>query len=395
MDKIFKEIKEDILSREENLSKFACKSKEAILLKEDDRLKNNESRPAFFKDTDRIIHSMSYTRYIDKTQVYSFIENDHITHRVLHVQLVSKIARTIGRILNLNEDLIEAMALGHDVGHTPFGHMGEKFLNDICIKEEIGYFKHNAQSVRSLKDIEEVNITLQTLDGILAHNGEMLQDKYKPKEKTKEQFLQELEDAFNKENDSKKITPMTIEGCVVRISDIIAYIGRDIEDAIVVGSIKRTDIPKEITDVLGNNNSEIVDNIIKDIVKNSLDNGYISFSKDVYTALINLKEWNYKNIYYSEQATKNKDILENYFYKLYNLYLNYVEDIDKETNENEENNESKNRLYSFINQRSEEYKQNTSKKRMVIDYMAGQTDSYFLRECEYNFKEFNKDNLYK
>ena len=192
MDNLFEKIKKDMLAKEEELSEYACKSKDAILLKEDNRLKDNESRTVFSKDTDRIIHSMSYTRYIDKTQVYSFIENDHITHRVLHVQLVSKIARTIGKILNLNLDLIEAIALGHDVGHTPFGHTGEKFLNDICIKEDIGYFKHNAQSVRALKDIEEVNISLQTLDGILAHNGEMLQNEYKPKDKTVDQFLKEL-----------------------------------------------------------------------------------------------------------------------------------------------------------------------------------------------------------
>ena len=134
MEEIFKQIKQDFLIQEESLSKYACKSKDAILLKKDERLKENELRTAFSKDTDRIIHSLSYTRYIDKTQVYSFIENDHITHRVLHVQLVSKIARTIGKILNLNLDLIEAMALGHDIGHTPFGHTGEKFLNDIFIK---------------------------------------------------------------------------------------------------------------------------------------------------------------------------------------------------------------------------------------------------------------------
>lgn len=136
MDKLFNDIRIDLLEREESLSKYACKSKNAILLKEDINAKDNESRTAFSKDTDRIIHSMSYTRYIDKTQVYSFIENDHITHRVLHVQLVSKIARTIGKIMHLNLDLIEAIALGHDVGHTPFGHMGEKILNNICIKEK-------------------------------------------------------------------------------------------------------------------------------------------------------------------------------------------------------------------------------------------------------------------
>ena len=224
MENIFEQIKKDILTQEESLSKYACKSKDAILLRKDERLKENESRTAFSKDTDRIIHSMNYTRYIDKTQVYSFIENDHITHRVLHVQLVSKIARTIGRILNLNLDLIEAIALGHDVGHTPFGHTGESFLNNICIKENIGYFRHNAQSVRALKDIEGVNITLQTLDGILAHNGEMLQSEYRPQEKTKEQFLKEVEESFTEEDYDKKIVPMTLEGCVVRICDIIASI---------------------------------------------------------------------------------------------------------------------------------------------------------------------------
>ena len=389
MNKIFEKIKEEILTREEELSEFACKSKNAILLRKDDTIKENEFRPAFSKDTDRIIHSMSYTRYIDKTQVYSFVENDHISHRVLHVQLVSKIARTIGQSLNLNQDLIEAIALGHDVGHTPFGHAGERFLNEICIKEGIGCFCHNAQSVRALKSIENINITLQTLDGILAHNGEILQHEYKPKNKSKEQFLQELEECFKDENASRKIAPMTLEGCVVRISDVIAYIGRDIEDAITVGTIKREDIPLDITKVLGNNNSSIVDNLIKDIIMNSIGKGYIALSKEIYNALMKLKEWNYKNIYNSEEACKNEDILKEYFYKLYNDYLNYLD------NPSEVGNYSKDRLLKSINQRSKEYKEKTSIKRMVIDYMAGQTDSFFLRECEYNFKEFNIDKLYE
>ena len=389
MNLIFEQIKNEILEREENLSKYACKSKEAILIQKDERLKENECRTAFSKDTDRIIHSMNYTRYIDKTQVYSFIENDHITHRVLHVQLVSKIARTIGNILNLNQDLIEAISLGHDVGHAPFGHTGELFLNNICIKENIGYFTHNAQSVRVLKDIEGVNLTLQTLDGILAHNGEMLQSEYRPQEKTKEQFLEELEKSFKEKNWDKNIVPMTLEGCVVRICDIIAYIGRDIEDAIVVGTIKREEIPSDITKVLGDNNSVIVDTLIKDIIKNSYGKGYISFSKEVYQALMNLKNWNYANIYSSKQACKNEDIMEGYFYKLYDKYLSYLEA------NNKDDNRSKKRLLKFINKRSDEYKYSTPKQRIIIDYMAAQTDSYFLRECEDNFKEFNKDELYK
>lgn len=157
---MIEDIKEIMLTNEKLLSEYACKSEYGIKFSEE----KQDIRPVFFRDIDKIIHSQSYARYIDKTQVYSFIENDHITHRVLHVQLVAKEARTIGRALRLNEDLIEAIALGHDVGHTPFGHAGEKFLNDIATKENIGYFCHNAQSVKMLKDLENLNITLQTLD---------------------------------------------------------------------------------------------------------------------------------------------------------------------------------------------------------------------------------------
>lgn len=384
----FKEIRKEILNRDESLSKNACKNKDAIFLKENIE-KENEIRPVFFRDADRIIHSFTYTRYIDKTQVFPFTRNDHITHRVLHVQLVSKIARMIGKALNLNEDLIEAIALGHDVGHTPFGHKGEQFLDEICKKEQIGCFKHNAQSVRFLKDIEEINLSLQTLDGILAHNGEMIQDKYKPISKTKEEFLLELKSSFEDESFDKKIVPMTLEGCVVRISDIIAYIGRDIEDAIIVGTIKREDIPEDIVRVLGNNNSIIVDTITKDIIKNSIGKDYISFSKEVFEAMAKLKKWNYENIYTSEDACKNESIIREYFNKLFEVYLRYLEE------ENDDSNLSKKNIKEFVEQRSKEYLETTNKKRIVIDYLAGQTDHYFLRECEYNFKGFDKEKLYE
>ena len=154
-------IKENMLKNEKNLSSYACKTEEAIRFKE---YKEDDIRPAFFRDIDKIIYSLSYTRYTDKTQVFSHIDNDNISRRMTHVQMVSKIARTIGRALNLNEDLIEAIALGHDVGHSPFGHKGEKYLNNICKREKIGCFCHNAQSVRVLKDLEKLNISIQTLD---------------------------------------------------------------------------------------------------------------------------------------------------------------------------------------------------------------------------------------
>lgn len=388
MRDILEDVRWIMLEKESLLSDNACKSNESIRLKQD----NRDIRPEFFRDIDRIIHSQGYTRYIDKTQVFSFIKNDNITHRVLHVQLVSKIARTIGRALRLNEDLIEAIALGHDIGHTPFGHAGEKFLNNICIHENIGYFCHNAQGVRILKDIEDLNISVQVLDGIIAHNGEIIINKYEPdKKKNADNVLEDIRNAFTVEDYSKRIRPMTLEGCVVRISDIIAYIGRDIEDAIKIGVIDRKQIPQSIVDVLGDNNSSIVNTVILDIIKNSLDKDYIKMSKEVFFALMSLKDWNYKNIYNSKAAIKNRDELEKAFKNLFDIYVEKLEKV----NCKEKIKLSKNTpysdcvLYNFVNSRSKEYKENTDIKRIVIDYMAGQTDKFFLRECLSNLnKEF-------
>ncbi|MDO5556236.1 MAG: HD domain-containing protein [Clostridia bacterium] len=383
MEEKLEKAKCNMISKEVMLSQYACKSNEAILLKKD----KQDIRPVFFRDIDRIIHSLAYTRYIDKTQVYSFTKNDHITHRVLHVQLVSKIARTIGRSLNLNEDLIEAIALGHDVGHSPFGHKGENYLNEICKKENIGYFYHNAQSVRVLKDLEKINISVQTLDGILAHNGEILINKYEyNKKKTKEEFELELDNVFNKEGYSKRIVPITLESSVVRLSDIIAYIGRDIEDSIKIGIIKREEIPKDITKVLGDNNSKIVNKLIKDIIINSFDKPYLTFSEEVFNALMKLKTWNYKEIYMSTEANKHQNIIKEFFYELYYCYLKKVENFikGKKYTSTEKN------LYDFIKEKDSD----TNIKRAIIDYIAGQTDQYFLNECAENVRQINIEELY-
>ena len=385
---ILENVMKNMTANEEILSQRACKSKDAIKFKED----KTDIRPAYFKDIDRIIHSLSYTRYIDKTQVYSFVNNDHITHRVLHVQLVSKIARTIGRALKLNEDLIEAIALGHDVGHSPFGHKGERFLDNICRREHIGYFCHNAQSARVLNDLEGLIITVQTLDGILAHNGEILLNKYEPdRSKTKEDLKNEVDRVMNIENYSKKIVPMTLEGCVVRISDIIAYIGRDIEDAIVIGSIKRIDIPSDIVRVLGNNNSEIVNTLILDIIENSYDKDYLSFSLEVFEALMKLKKWSIINIYNSKEATLNEDLLEICFNKLFDIYLEKLKELDYKNGVELSDDMTNSDLvfFEFINSKSEEYLNNTDPRRIVIDYIAGQTDNFFLKECGYHIEGFD------
>ena len=379
--------KQNILLRESILSDYACKSSDAIFLSNQID-EENEIRSIFFRDIDRIIHSLGYARYIDKTQVFSLIKNDHITHRVLHVQLVSKIARTIGRSLRLNEDLIEAIALGHDIGHSPFGHNGERYLNDICIREDIGYFCHNGQSVRVLKDLEGLNISLQTLDGIIAHNGEILKNKYEHNiNKSKKEFIEDLDGVFQIKDYSNKIVPKTMEASVVRLSDIIAYIGRDVEDSIKLGIIAREEIPESITKVLGNNNSQIVDILIKDIIVNSLNKPYLLFSDEIFEALMKLKDWNYKKIYTSQIVYKNQEIIQKLFDDIFYCYL---EKSNKVIENNDKVSESEKNLLNFIMQNKKE----TNIKRIIIDYIAGQTDQYFLNECKLHLKIDNIEKLF-
>ncbi len=248
-DNIFRYITNALDQREqERLSPIATMSADGKRRHAEKKLADGY-RQAFSVDTDRILHSHAYARYIDKTQVFFLIQNDHITHRVLHVQLVSKIARTIGRFLGLNEDLIEAIALGHDIGHAPFGHDGERFLSRLCEAKGIGPFLHNVQSVHFLDTVERQgrgwNLCLQTLDGILCHDGEIHNQALKPR-RSKTFKTHELEIKAKKADPHKELIPMTMEGCVVRMADSIAYIGRDIEDAIRLKIIKRTDLPASV-----------------------------------------------------------------------------------------------------------------------------------------------------
>lgn len=364
--------------REENLAKYACKSKDAIRLKREKESKSFNIRPAFFRDSDRIVHSMAYTRYIDKTQVFSLINNDLITHRVLHVQFVAKIARSIGRSLNLNEDLIEAIALGHDLGHVPFGHAGEKFLNQICRENGLGNFLHNAQSVRVLSEIENggegLNLTLPVLDGILCHNGEMLSRRYEPDyEKTKEQFEEEYRCCWIEDGFDKRIRPMTLEGCVVRISDVIAYIGRDFEDAIIVGLIQREQLPEEIERILGNTNDSMIHKLVTDLIVNSYQKPYLEFSEDIYQALKQLLAFNYREIY-SNPKKEDKESKMNTMFRA--LYETYLVDLERKTGD----------IYQmfYLGMNDDYTKQNLSGK-IVVDFMAGMTDKFFVEQYKKNF----------
>lgn len=367
---------ENMKKNELQLSKYASKSSDAIRLYKQDK----DFRTEYFRDIDKIIYSLSYIRYIDKTQVFSNNNNDMISKRINHVHLVSKIARTIGRALNLNEDLIEAGSLGHDLGHVPFGHEGEKILNELSLNYNEGFFFHNVQSVRNLMFLENnglgSNITIQVLDSILCHNGEEIKNIYYPNPKTKKQFLEQYKSCYNNIETARNLIPMTLEGCVIRISDIIAYIGKDIEDAMRLGLLSYEDIPLDIKNVLGNNNSEIINTIINDIISNSLNKNYIKLSKKVFNTLKRLIDFNYKNIY--NKANNKEDLInyKNMFHKLFNLYYKHIT-----TNAKDED------IYSlYLNQMDTSYINNNTTARIVIDFIAGMTDNFFLYQYKKYFK---------
>jgi len=353
------------------LSKNAAKNSEAKRYFPEKN--ENEIRPPFFHDTDRIIHSKAYTRYIDKTQVFYLCKNDHLTHRVLHVQLVAKIARTLGRILKYNEDLIEAIALGHDVGHAPFGHTGERFVSAFLREKKEGCFCHNAQSFRQLHEIEKndakehVNLCIQTLDGILCHNGEWLVEKYiHNPEKTGEMLFAEYQKCLTEE-ETRNLRSMTVEGCIVRVSDVIAYIGRDIEDSISVSLINREDIPADICEVLGNTNKQIVNSLVLDIINNSYGKGYIAFSKDVFNALDKLKSWNYKNIYNNPKKMSEDGKIQ----AMFNYMLNSI------STENLCGN-IKQQYDKWKNEQNKEYFKENGHARIAADYLSGMTDDFLM-----------------
>ncbi len=331
-------------------------------------------RQGFSKDADRILNSLAYTRYIDKTQVFSLIQNDHLTYRIVHVQLLSRIARTIGRYLGLNEDLIEAASLGHDIGHPPFGHDGERFLSELSKQNGCGYFHHNLQSIRFLEMIERNgrgwNLSLQTLDAIVCHNGEIHSTELKPDmNRSFEDFdrmIQRME--TEKQPDS---TPMTMEGCVVRMADTISYVGRDMEDAIRLGLIRRQDIPAEVRNVLGETNGTIVYNLVTDIISNSMRKPYTAFSEKVSNALLKLKTFNYEHIYKNPKIKQHLKGTGDIFEYLFKTYL---EDLAKEKHTSDI-------FTEFLDPMPDQYRKNQPDPRIVTDFISSMTDSSIVNKA--------------
>ena len=382
---------------EEIAEKVALKEINPYAFWDENAIRRNENhdkstviRPPFIRDCDKILHCPFYNRYADKTQVFSFYKNDDISRRGLHVQLVSRIARTIGRALGLNLELIEAIALGHDIGHTPFGHAGEKFLDEIYFEHTNRHFSHNIHSVRVLDKIFPYNITLQTLNGIASHDGEFELSEYKPKPlKSFNEFESQIESCYLDKANIKALTPCTLEGCVVRISDIIAYLGKDRQDAMRAKVLDDTDYEGGAIGVI---NAEIINNLMVNIIENSYGKPYIKMDGEHFEALKKAKNDNYSMIYNNKS---NSEKIENTVRPMMReMYEKLLFDL--------KNNNTDSVIFThhidYVN--SAHYERNkpyTSEEpnQIVVDYIASMTDDYFIELYKHLFPNSNLGIKYK
>ncbi len=340
------------------------------------------TRPAFVRDIEKVLNIPAYNRYADKTQVFSFVQNDEISRRGLHVQLVSRIARGIGGLLGLNCDLIEAIALGHDVGHTPFGHAGERFLS-ACYHRRTGrYFNHNVHSVRVLDELYRRNISLQTLDGVLCHNGEFAQQVLRVGDTASFEQLDSLVAACNADEQTiKTLRPTTLEGCVVRVSDMIAYIGKDRQDALAMGVLG--DYGAFDSDVIGTTNARIINNLTVDIVNNSYGQDRIALSEEVFCDLKAAKRQNYEVIYLKEgMVDETENIVEEMFE---DMYARLLADLVAGREDSPIFRHHVKRLCAQSRSITPEGYLAGEPNQIVVDYMASMTDSYFVAIYEHLF----------
>jgi dGTPase len=336
--------------------------------------RKEDIRGPYFRDQTAIIHSMPFRRLKNKTQVFFSPQNDHICTRIEHSLHVSTIAASICKGLGLDIDLAQAIALGHDLGHAPFGHAGEKKLNELA--KGIGGFIHEVHSLRVVDKLDGtgkgLNLTYAVRDGIISHCGEDFTKSISPVKE--EKVLEEIRD--------RSSLPTTYEGCVVRMADKISYLGRDIEDAITAQLITENDIPSEVREKLGKKNGEIIDSFVIDLIEWSGENGEIGFSDEKFKLMNRLKDFNYKNIYehnrlktYITHVEKIIEIIFNHLLTIlcengleYGRYNNSDIPLDKRFG---------NYLYKmrYLYEKKEPF----IPKQIVLDYVAGMTDQYALQ----------------
>lgn len=326
-------IREELEEREkEYLSPYASLSRKSKGRKRPEP--ECDIRPVFQRDRDRILHCKSFRRLKQKTQVFLLPKGDHYRTRMTHTLEVSQNARTIAKALRLNEELVEAIALGHDLGHTPFGHAGERALNQMCPDG----FRHNEQSVRVVEILEKqgrgLNLTWEVVDGILNHKSSG--------------------------------TPHTLEGEIVRLSDKIAYINHDIDDAVRGGILKEEDLPAEYTDVLGHTTRMRLNTMIHDVVSHSMGQPRIVMSDEIREATMGLRKFLFEHVYQNPAAKGEETKAVNMIINLYGYYMDHIELLPEQ-------------YLVMIIEKGE------TKERVVCDYIAGMTDSYAVKKFQEYF----------
>ncbi len=347
----------------------------STLLEQREKERKEDIRGSYFRDTTAIIHSSAFRRLKHKTQVFYAPSNDHICTRMEHVLHVASIASTICRPLGLDTELAWAIGMGHDLGHTPFGHTGEKIVSDLSQKRGLPPFEHEVNSLRVITFLANkgkgLNLTYAVRDGIVSHNGESLKKRMIPTFEIKD---------FDTIHSRQGLIPTTYEGVVVRFSDSIAYLGRDFEDACRLGIIKEEELPELVRERIGSTNSQIITSLINDLIVGANNKTGIGFSDEVFEAVELMSAFNYEHIYRS----KILNGYTRYFSRLLNLIIDYLEDLYSSYHLNEKGYaDEKNMLAAgFYNHISEMYpvymeKEGTD-KRMIIDYVAGMTDNFSL-----------------
>lgn len=374
--------KKEILDFEDKyLSPYATKNCEARR----ERETSHPFRGPYSRDRDHILYSGSFRRYTGKTQVIYFATSfdEQLSNRSIHTLQVSQIARTIGKALKLNLDLIEAIALGHDLGHAPFGHDGEEILQEICQEKNIGLFFHNVHGLRIVDKLANsckgMNLTFQVKDGILSHDGEINERYLKPNRHKTEA---DLMDYCQKKSQGKQvhIVPATLEGCVVRMSDAISYVGQDFEDAIRIGILKKNELPEIIRRELGETNTDIINSLVTDIIINSHNRDEMIYSSNIVERFFELKQFNTERIYKNSELKAEKTELETSFKYLFEKFLSDL------IRGKEDSLIFKEWIFNRGKNKGADYVSSYLPEQIVVDYIASMTDRYFYN----TYKKYNK-----
>lgn len=371
------DIRQFLLADEEKLSPFATRSTASLGRRYP--IKKDPFRLEFARDETRIIHSPPFRRLKHKTQVFLSPHNDHICTRMEHVLHVSSIASVIGRCLSLNTDLINAIAKAHDLGHPPFGHAGERML-DALVKQDGATegFQHEIHGLRVVDKLtnygEGLNLTFEVRDGIVTHCGEKFEQEVAP---DRSRDLSQLENITE-----RSCYPVTLEGCLVRMVDRIAYLGRDLEDGIKAGLVRKQDIPSDVVRGLGCDNGKIIGTFVNDTIAHSIDRDAVAMSEEIFALMNQLKLFNYKHIYQHSDVLAKVKRSDHIIRLLYASLTEILHDSERGSNAAVvrtcvKDVPSAQIFFNFI--KNTNYTEQTPDWRIVADYIAGMTDLFAQR----------------